>query len=183
MKHRYGYEYRYGYDVGRYLRHLGYEVNYVCNFTDVDDKIIARASELGEDPIGLNRCYCEEFHQDMTHLHCLCPSVERRMFEHMPQIIDMIKQILDNGCAYRIEDVYFSVDKFPDYGQLSGQKLEDNRAGERVAEDLRKENPADFALWKSSICSYLCMCIYISCYTSNHPNLQKLIASVHRSDF
>ncbi|KAF5936245.1 hypothetical protein HYC85_027374 [Camellia sinensis] len=186
---------------GRYLSHLGYEVNYVRNFTDVDDKvkavviritirilqsigaiidpnrdlaildpilrsdpltlnarpqllvtyIIARANELGEDPISLSRRYCEEFHRDMVHLHCLPPSVEPRVSEHMPQIIDMIKQIIDSGCAYSIDgDVYFSVDKFSKYGRLSGRKLEDNRAGERVAVDSRKKNPADFALWKSA---------------------------------
>ncbi|XP_065849426.1 cysteine--tRNA ligase, chloroplastic/mitochondrial isoform X1 [Euphorbia lathyris] len=135
----------------RYLRHLGYEVYYVRNFTDVDDKIINRANELGEDPISLSRRYCEEFHHDMIYLHCLPPSVEPRVSDHMPQIIDMIKQILDNGCAYRIDgDVYFSVDNFPEYGQLSGRKLEDNRAGERVAVNSRKKNPADFALWKSA---------------------------------
>ncbi|KAL0330560.1 UNVERIFIED_CONTAM: Cysteine--tRNA ligase, chloroplastic/mitochondrial [Sesamum radiatum] len=135
----------------RYLMYLGYEVNYVRNFTDVDDKIIARANELGEDPINLSRRYCEEFHHDMAYLNCLPPSVEPRVSDHMPQIIDMIKQILDNGCAYTIDgDVYFSVDKFPEYGRLSGRRLEDNRAGERVAVDSRKKNPADFALWKSA---------------------------------
>ncbi|KAJ4850009.1 hypothetical protein Tsubulata_016245 [Turnera subulata] len=135
----------------RYLRHLGYEVSYVRNFTDVDDKIIARANELGEDPIALSRRYCEEFLHDMELLHCLLPSVQPRVSDHMPQIIDMIKRILDNGCAYAVDgDVYFSVDKFRDYGQLSGRKLEDNRAGERVAVDSRKKNPADFALWKSA---------------------------------
>ncbi|KAM0061529.1 putative cysteine--tRNA ligase [Helianthus debilis subsp. tardiflorus] len=135
----------------RYLRFMGYEVNYVRNFTDVDDKIIARAVQLGEDPISLSRRFCEEFHRDMDYLHCLHPTVEPRVSDHMPQIIDMIKQILDNGRAYRVEgDVYFSVDGFPQYGRLSGRKLEDNRAGERVAVDSRKKNPADFALWKSA---------------------------------
>ncbi|WCJ30338.1 Cysteine--tRNA ligase [Euphorbia peplus] len=135
----------------RYLRHLGYQVYYVRNFTDVDDKIINRANELGEDPISLSRRYCEEFHQDMMSLHCLPPSVEPRVSDHMPQIINMINQILDNGCAYRIDgDVYFCVDNFPEYGQLSGRKLADNRAGERVAINSRKKNPADFALWKSA---------------------------------
>lgn len=135
----------------RYLNYLGYEVNYVRNFTDVDDKIIARANELGKDPIKLSRLFCEEFHQDMTYLNCLPPSVEPRVSDHMPHIIDMIQQIFDNGCAYRINgDVYFSVDKFPEYGKLSGRKLEDNRAGERVAVDTRKKHPADFALWKSA---------------------------------
>ncbi|CAH9107006.1 unnamed protein product [Cuscuta europaea] len=139
------------FSTGRYLKHLGYEVNYVRNFTDVDDKIIARANELGEDPISLSRRYCEEFLLDMSYLHCLPPSVEPRVSDHMPQIVDMIQQILDNGCAYAIDgDVYFSIDKFPEYGKLSGRKLQDNRAGERVAVDTRKKNPADFALWKSA---------------------------------
>ncbi|KAM7492951.1 hypothetical protein LguiB_027560 [Lonicera macranthoides] len=135
----------------RYLRYLGYEVNYVRNFTDVDDKIIKRANELGEDPINLSRRYCEEFHRDMEYLHCLSPSVEPRVSDHIPQILDMIKQVIDNGCGYEIDgDVYFSVDKFSQYGRLSGRKLEDNRAGERVVVDSRKKNPADFALWKSA---------------------------------
>ncbi|KAL3497331.1 hypothetical protein ACH5RR_040063 [Cinchona calisaya] len=135
----------------RYLKYMGYEVNYVRNFTDVDDKIIARANQLGDDPINLSRRYCEEFLHDMTYLQCLPPSAEPRVSDHLPQIIDMIKQILDNGFAYTINsDVYFSVDKFPDYGRLSGRKLEDNRAGERVAVDSRKKHPADFALWKSA---------------------------------
>ncbi|KAL1552248.1 cysteine--tRNA ligase [Salvia divinorum] len=135
----------------RYLKHLGYEVNYVRNFTDVDDKIIARANELGEDPISLSRRFCEEFHLDMAYLNCLPPSVEPRVSDHIPQIIAMIRQILDNGCAYTVDgDVYFSIDKFPEYGRLSGRKLEDNRAGQRVAVDSRKRNTADFALWKAA---------------------------------
>nr|GMD40954.1 cysteine--tRNA ligase, chloroplastic/mitochondrial isoform X2 [Ipomoea batatas]GMD42629.1 cysteine--tRNA ligase, chloroplastic/mitochondrial isoform X2 [Ipomoea batatas]GMD45774.1 cysteine--tRNA ligase, chloroplastic/mitochondrial isoform X2 [Ipomoea batatas] len=82
------------FSTGRYLKHLGYEVNYVRNFTDVDDKIIARANELGEDPISLSRRYCEEFLLDMAYLHCLPPSVEPRVSDHMPQIINMIQQVL-----------------------------------------------------------------------------------------
>ncbi|KAJ4958724.1 hypothetical protein NE237_025835 [Protea cynaroides] len=135
----------------RYLKYLGYEVCYVRNFTDVDDKIIVRANELGEDPLSLSRRFCEEFRHDMAYLYCLPPSVEPRVSDHMPQIISMIEQIIDNGCAYKVDgDVYFSVDKSPGYGRLSGRKLEDNRAGERVAVDSRKQNPADFALWKSA---------------------------------
>ncbi|XP_027942440.1 cysteine--tRNA ligase, chloroplastic/mitochondrial isoform X2 [Vigna unguiculata] len=137
--------------TGRYFKHLGFEVCYVRNFTDVDDKIIARAKELGEDPISLSRRYCEEFCRDMITLNCLPPSVEPKVSEHMPQIIDMIEKILNNGYAYVVDgDVYFNVEKFPEYGKLSSRDLEDNRAGERVAVDLRKKNPADFALWKSS---------------------------------
>lgn len=124
-------------------------MSYVRNFTDVDDKIIARAKELEEDPISLSRRFCEEFNRDMEQLQCLDPSVQPRVSDHIPQIIDLIKQILDNGYAYKVDgDIYFSVDKFPTYGKLSGRKLEDNRAGERVAVDTRKKHPADFALWK-----------------------------------
>ncbi|XP_027942442.1 cysteine--tRNA ligase, chloroplastic/mitochondrial isoform X3 [Vigna unguiculata] len=87
----------------------------------------------------------------MITLNCLPPSVEPKVSEHMPQIIDMIEKILNNGYAYVVDgDVYFNVEKFPEYGKLSSRDLEDNRAGERVAVDLRKKNPADFALWKSS---------------------------------
>ncbi|KAL5706377.1 cysteine--tRNA ligase [Ranunculus cassubicifolius] len=135
----------------RYLKHLEYDVCYVRNVTDVDDKIIARANELGEDPLSLSRRFYDEFLRDMSYLHCLSPSVEPRVSDHMPQIIDMIQKILDNGSAYSVEgDVYFSVDTFPEYGRLSGRKLEDNRAGERVTVDPRKRNPADFSLWKSA---------------------------------
>ncbi|XP_041989561.1 cysteine--tRNA ligase, chloroplastic/mitochondrial-like [Salvia splendens] len=87
----------------------------------------------------------------MAYLNCLPPSVEPRVSDHIPQIIAMIRQILDNGCGYAVEgDVYFSIDKFPEYGRLSGRKLEDNRAGQRVAVDSRKRNTADFALWKAA---------------------------------
>uniref|UniRef100_A0A5B7A8M0 cysteine--tRNA ligase n=1 Tax=Davidia involucrata TaxID=16924 RepID=A0A5B7A8M0_DAVIN len=136
----------------RYLKHLGYEVKYVRNFTDVDDKIIRRANEHdGEDPLALSDRFCQEFLNDMVDLQCLPPTHEPRVSGHMEQIKDMIAQIISNGCAYTVEgDVYFSVDSFPNYGQLSGRKLEDNRAGERVAVDLRKRNPADFALWKAA---------------------------------
>ncbi|KAK1389999.1 Cysteine--tRNA ligase [Heracleum sosnowskyi] len=135
----------------RYLRHLGYEVMYVRNFTDVDDKIIKRANERGVDPISLSAEFCQEFLKDMADLQCLLPTHQPRVSDHMEKIIDMISQIENNGCAYRVEgDVYFSVDNSPKYGQLSGRKLEDNRSGERVAVDSRKRNPADFALWKSA---------------------------------
>ncbi|CAM0145649.1 unnamed protein product [Urochloa decumbens] len=135
----------------RYLRYLAYEVRYVRNFTDIDDKIIARANQLGEDPFSLSKRFSDDFLSDMANLQCLPPSVEPRVSDHIDQIINMIKQILDNNCAYVVGgDVYFSVDNFPEYGELSGRKLDDNRAGERVAVDERKRNPADFALWKAA---------------------------------
>ncbi|KAK2972916.1 hypothetical protein RJ640_026668 [Escallonia rubra] len=135
----------------RYLKHLGYEVVYVRNFTDVDDKIIRRANELGEDPLDLSGRFCQEFLDDMSDLQCLPPTHQPRVSDHMEKIKDMIAQIISNGCAYTVDgDVYFSVDSSPNYGRLSGRKPDDNRAGERVAVDSRKQNPADFALWKAA---------------------------------
>ncbi|KAM7509339.1 hypothetical protein LguiA_019792 [Lonicera macranthoides] len=135
----------------RYLKHLGYEVVYVRNFTDVDDKIIRRANELGEEALALSGRFCQEFLDDMVDLQCLPPTHQPRVSDHMDQIRNMIAQIISNGCAYPVDgDVYFSVDNSPNYGRLSGRKLEDNRAGERVAVDSRKRNPADFALWKAA---------------------------------
>ncbi|GAQ86158.1 cysteinyl-tRNA synthetase [Klebsormidium nitens] len=135
----------------RYLRHLGYEVKYVRNFTDVDDKIITRAKQTGEDPIALSERFCEEFKEDMNALRCLPPTSEPKVTTHIPQIITMIQQIINNGHAYAVAgDVYFTVDSFPEYGALSGRKQDENRAGERVAVDERKKNPADFALWKAA---------------------------------
>ncbi|KAK0588348.1 hypothetical protein LWI29_038455 [Acer saccharum] len=139
----------------RYMEHLGYEVTYVRNFTDVGDKIIHRANELGEEPLSLSDRYCKEYRVDMAALQCLSPTHQPRVSHHMKQIEDMITQIIDNGYAYVVDkdvgkDVFFAVDKSQNYGKLSGQKLEHNRAGERVAVDSRKRNPADFALWKAA---------------------------------
>ncbi|GAV68982.1 LOW QUALITY PROTEIN: tRNA-synt_1e domain-containing protein, partial [Cephalotus follicularis] len=134
----------------RYLQHLGYEVTYVRNFTDIDDKIIRRANELGEDPVTLSS-FCREYIVEMEALQCLHPSHQPRVTDHMEQIKDMITGIIKNDCAYEVDgDVFFKVDKSPNYGRLSGQKLESNRSGERVAVDSRKRNPADFALWKAA---------------------------------
>ncbi|WCJ26358.1 Cysteine--tRNA ligase [Euphorbia peplus] len=135
----------------RYLKHLGYVVTYVRNFTDIDDKIINRANEIGEDPLSLSSRFCKEYVSDMETLQCLPPTHQPCVTEHMKQIKDMIAQIIENDFAYVTEgDVFFSVEKFENYGQLSGQKREHNRAGERVAVDPRKRHPADFALWKAS---------------------------------
>ncbi|KAL3644667.1 hypothetical protein CASFOL_009847 [Castilleja foliolosa] len=135
----------------RYLKHLGYEVVYVRNFTDIDDKIIRRANEVGDDPVSLSGRFCREFLSDMADLQCLLPTHQPRVTAHMDQIKDIIAQIISNGCAYPVDgDVYFSVESSPNYGALSGRKLEDNRAGERVAVDERKRHPADFALWKAA---------------------------------
>ncbi|KAM0941093.1 putative cysteine--tRNA ligase [Dioscorea sansibarensis] len=137
----------------RYLIYLGYRVKYVRNFTDIDDKIIKRANDSGEDPLSLSARFSQAFLEDMAELQCAPPTDEPRVSDHIDQIKDMVTKIIENGCGYVIDgDVYFSVDNFPDYGRLSGRKLDDNRAGGcgRVSVDLRKRNPADFALWKSA---------------------------------
>ncbi|XP_066366075.1 cysteine--tRNA ligase CPS1, chloroplastic/mitochondrial-like [Miscanthus floridulus] len=135
----------------RYLKFLGYEVEYVRNFTDIDDKIIKRANERGETVTSLSSRFINEFLLDMTELQCLPPTCEPRVTEHIEHIIELITKIMENGKAYAMEgDVYFSVDSFPEYLSLSGRKFDQNQAGARVAFDTRKRNPADFALWKAA---------------------------------
>ncbi|KAL5219250.1 hypothetical protein ABZP36_019934 [Zizania latifolia] len=135
----------------RYLKFLGYEVEYVRNFTDIDDKIIKRANEAGETVTSLSSRFINEFLLDMAELQCLPPTCEPRVTDHIEHIIELITKIMENGKAYAMEgDVYFSVDSFPEYLSLSGRKLDHNLAGSRVAVDTRKRNPADFALWKAA---------------------------------
>jgi len=135
----------------RYLLSQGYKVTYCRNFTDIDDKIIKRANENGEDCMELAERYITEFHADMETLGCLEPTMEPRATAHVDGIISMIQRIIDNGHGYPAGgDVYFSVDTLPSYGKLSGRQQDDNRAGERVAVDERKRNPADFVLWKAA---------------------------------
>ncbi|MFI4914857.1 MAG: cysteine--tRNA ligase, partial [Steroidobacterales bacterium] len=135
--------------VRRWLRYRGYQVNYVRNITDVDDKIIRRAAELGE-PIGaLTERYIEAMHADFAALGIEPPEHEPRATAYIPGIIAMIERLLARGYAYVAEgDVLYAVSKFPDYGRLSGKRLADLRAGARVAVDEAKRDPLDFVLWK-----------------------------------
>ncbi|MBM4353488.1 MAG: cysteine--tRNA ligase [Deltaproteobacteria bacterium] len=138
--------------VYRYLRGSGRSVRYVRNFTDVDDKIINRAAQTGDAPVDLATRNIEAFHRDMDSLGCLHPDVEPRVTDHIPEIIALVERIIGNGHAYAAPDgsVYFSIDSFPQYGQLSKRNLDDMVAGasERVDEDPNKRNPLDFVLWK-----------------------------------
>ncbi|KAG1677248.1 hypothetical protein FOA52_013447 [Chlamydomonas sp. UWO 241] len=135
----------------RVLQHLQYDVQYVRNFTDIDDKIIARGNERGEDPLALSRRFITEFHKDMAAIGCLPPTLEPKATDFIPEMIVTIQKIIANGHAYTVEgDVYFEVNTLPGYGRLSGRQQDDNRAGERVDVDTRKRGPADFALWKSA---------------------------------
>jgi cysteinyl-tRNA synthetase len=137
--------------IRRSLRFLGWEVRYVRNITDVEDKIIKAAKVAGEDPMALAARFAVEYNQDMARFGVLAPDVEPRVSTHMPEIIAVIEKLVANGCAYPVEgDVYYAVDTFPAYGKLSGQSIDDLRAGARVEVDERKRAPADFALWKAA---------------------------------
>jgi cysteinyl-tRNA synthetase len=133
----------------RYLRARGFQVTYVRNFTDVDDKIIDRANLVGKDPKDLAQENIEAFYEDMGKLGILIPDAEPRATEFIPHMIDMINVLTDKGYAYEVGgDVFFAVDKFEGYGKLSGRRLEDMKAGSRIAVDEKKRHPMDFALWK-----------------------------------
>ncbi|MGI5901603.1 MAG: cysteine--tRNA ligase [Desulfitobacteriia bacterium] len=137
--------------IRRYLEYSGYEVTYVQNFTDVDDKIINRAREEGRDPFELAEKYIKEYFVDAESLNILTADVHPKATEHISEMIAMIEKLEQKGLAYNIEgDVYFAVEKFPGYGKLSGRTLEDLKAGARVEVDDRKRNPLDFALWKKA---------------------------------
>jgi len=137
--------------VRRYLEHKGYRVRHVMNYTDVDDKIIRRARELGEDPIALAERYIREFDQHLEDLGVLQPHVKPRVTQEIDWIIKMVKGLEDKGYAYAVDgDVYFRVTKDEDYGKLSGRKLDEMMAGARIEVDERKEHPMDFALWKAA---------------------------------
>jgi cysteinyl-tRNA synthetase len=135
----------------RYLKYRGYEVIYVRNFTDIDDKIINRAKEEGVDFRTIAERYISEFYVDTTSLGLEKPTFEPKATEHIMEMIEAVKKLLEKGYAYVADgDVYFSVEKFPSYGKLSGRTLEGMLAGARVEPDPKKKNPLDFALWKAS---------------------------------
>ena len=137
--------------IYRYLRYRGYEVTYVRNFTDIDDKIIKRANDEGVDFKAIAEKYIEEFNIDMGRLGLEKPSVEPKATEHIPEMIRLISILMEKGFAYRRNgDVFFSVERFKGYGKLSKRNLDEMQAGARVEIDEKKENPLDFALWKTS---------------------------------
>jgi len=137
--------------IYRYFRYRGYDVTFVRNFTDIDDKIIKRANEEGVDYKTVAEKYIGEFDVDMGALGLEKPSVEPRATEHIPDMIRLISALIQKGFAYRSNgDVLFSVEKFKDYGKLSKRNIEEMQAGARVEIDEKKENPLDFALWKAS---------------------------------
>jgi cysteinyl-tRNA synthetase len=137
--------------IVRYLRHKGYDVNHVTNFTDVDDKIINRANELGMEPLMLSQSMIDEYFKDMDALRIRRASVYPKASETMNEIVQMVNGLIGKGYAYESQgSVYFSVNKVKVYGKLSGQSLDQMEAGARVEAGEDKRDPMDFALWKAA---------------------------------
>ena len=137
--------------IRRYLEFSGYQVEFVKNFTDVDDKIIKRANERGVSCDAITTEFIEAYYQDMGKLGIRQATHEPKATEHMAEIIELVSTLIQKDLAYQVAgDVYFQVDKYLVYGRLSKRKLEDLQAGARVEVDERKRHPMDFALWKSS---------------------------------
>ena len=135
--------------IGRYLRKKGYSVFFVLNITDIDDKIINRAKESKEDPLKLSERYAQAFYKDMKDLHVTSVNLYAKASDYIPEIINQIQGLVDKGIGYKIAGgVYYDISKFPEYGKLSRQNLEQMTV-HRVDPDPEKRNPGDFVLWKS----------------------------------
>lgn len=137
--------------VRRYLQYRGYDVHYVSNFTDVDDKIIKAANELGEEVKELTDRFIQAYHEDVGALGCAVADAHPRVSEHIEDIIQFIKVLIDKGYAYESNgDVYYRTTHFEGYGKLSHQSIDELRVGARIEKNEQKDNPLDFALWKAA---------------------------------
>lgn len=138
--------------LNRHLQNLGYKTVFIRNFTDIDDKIIKRANSENRDWREVGETYIEAFNEDMARLDVLKPTLEPRATDYIPQIIDICEKLIAKGAAYAAPngDVYFRVRNDKEYGKLSGRAIDDLRVGARVAPGEEKEDPLDFALWKST---------------------------------
>ncbi len=137
--------------IRRYLQYKGFDVKYIRNFTDIDDKIINRAKQEGIPWDAVAQKYTDEYYMDMDRLGVGMADIEPKATEHIKEIIDIVKGLVDKGIAYVVDgDVYFEVSKFPEYGKLSKRDIDEMMAGARVEVDERKKDPIDFALWKVS---------------------------------
>ncbi|HKM14251.1 MAG TPA: cysteine--tRNA ligase [Candidatus Methanomethylophilaceae archaeon] len=138
--------------IVRYLRHCGYDVTYLTNFTDVDDKIINRAAEENVDALEISSRYIQHYFEDVAKLGIRKADLYPKASEEMPSIIEMVEAIIENDFGYSTEDgsVYFSVDKVKDYGRLTKQKLENMESSGRIVLNDQKKNPMDFAIWKAA---------------------------------
>ena len=137
--------------IYRYLQYRGYDVTFVRNFTDIDDKIIKRSNERGISWKTLAEQYIDEFYKDMDRLGLLKPTHEPRATDHIAEIVNLVRELEGKGLAYEVDgDVYYRLQRFKGYGKLSGKNIDDLLSGARVEVDDRKESPLDFALWKRS---------------------------------
>ncbi|WP_298004107.1 MULTISPECIES: cysteine--tRNA ligase [Anaerolinea] len=138
--------------IRRYLEYRGYEVKHAMNYTDVDDKIILRASQLGMDPFALAEMHIQEYRKNLEDLNVLPATINPRATQEIDQIITIIQGLIEKGYAYAAPngDVYFRVTRDEDYGRLSGRKLDEMQAGARIEVGEQKEHPMDFALWKAA---------------------------------
>jgi len=137
--------------IRRYLEYRGYQVRHVMNYTDVEDKIIQRAKAIGVEPMPLAESLIAEYDRQLRALNVLPATLTPRASDEIDAILQMVGSLIEKGHAYVLDgDVYFRVARDEDYGRLSGRRLEDTRAGFRFEADARKEDPADFALWKSA---------------------------------
>ena len=138
--------------IVRYLRYSGYDVKYVRNITDIDDKIIKRANERGIAAKDLAEQFIVEMHKDFDALNIKRPDIEPRATDNIKEIISIVQKLIDNKNAYVSDngDVVFDINSFKEYGRLSGQKLDELQAGARIEVAKSKHNPMDFVLWKMS---------------------------------
>src|SRR6266568_4598288 len=135
--------------IARYLRRIGYSVFFVLNITDIDDRIINRARETGEDPLRLSSRYAQAFYKDMKDLRVESINLYAKASDYIPEIIDQVRSLIDKGIGYKIPGgVYYDTSKFPEYGKLSRQNLEQLTV-HRIDPDPDKRNPSDFVIWKS----------------------------------
>ena len=137
--------------VSNWLTRQGYEVRFVYNYTDVDDKILNKAKEQKVAPHEITERFIKEFEHDFQSLGLTPHTANPRVTEYLPQIVEFVKGLVDKEKAYEVEgEIFYSIDAFPTYGKLSKKKLDDLEAGQRVEIDKRKKNPLDFVLWKPS---------------------------------
>lgn len=137
--------------IYRYLKHKGFDVKYVRNFTDIDDKIINKSNETGEDWQALTKRYIASYRQEMQRLNVQAPDEEPLATEHISEMLQLVQSLEKNNLAYASSgDVFYAVRKLPDYGKLSHKKIDELESGSRVEVDERKRDPLDFVLWKAA---------------------------------
>ena len=165
--------------IRRFFIWEGWDVTYVQNFTDVDDKIINRAAEEGSDAKSIAEKYIAAYFEDTQALNIMAADVHPKVTEHIADIIALVEKIIANGHAYVADgDVYFDVRSLPSYGELSGRDIDDLRSGARVEIDSIKHDPLDFALWKKAKPCLLYTSLRMGCFLAGLPPWLEVILSL-----